>query len=358
MLRSLTATRPTAPRLAVTLAATAGIAAPSLAAYPDTNSWEITVENDPIGCPGTTTVTVEFRFRKSAFGGGGLNAGTMEIELRDADGDNLFFNTDDTIGRTTYSWNDQAANYVDIEVEFEVECVTDDDGCCTIRGNAGTDDEGDTHEMYIWIKPTPGNQFGNNEWTSPKNQGSLLTYSFPLNCGCEDDTAGSGVRYRPNRTGDDFSTNISFDLPDTDAAPVYFQAEFEYDQTQIALVDEVALIDPEIRDAIGPLEIFPTSGGMLVSAEILDPAAVRQLGEIPLELLMHQVDPGEFGVTRITHEPFNTFVAFDDGTSGFFGHSEGDIPLRPSDSEPPAVDIQLVELDLVSVQPIVVAEAR
>ncbi len=358
MFRKLNSVTSAAPSLAL-LAAAAGAALPTTeanAAIVDSNSWTITVSADPIGCPGTATVTASFRFKKTAFGGP-LRAGTLDVGLWDADPGGIF-DPDDHIGQATATWVDQDANFVDLTVTFEVECFQDgNNNWCNIRGNAGADDESDPHEMYIYVEQPNSGIFGNNSWESPKDQGNWNKYSFPLRCGCDEDSgeeAEYDISWEP--TGQS-TTVVSFDVPNGQTQPPleFVQAFFHADLDQLALVDVVPVGDgARANDVFGQLFVDPSPGGFFVSMPVVDPFAAAQFDTIGFEILMQQQDPLAMGTVRIHHDPFQTNAFFGDGSFVGFRPVDGEIPVLPLENQPPVVDIQLVELNLQGVDPILV----
>jgi hypothetical protein len=330
------------------LAGTALPAANAHAAYVDNTSWTINVSADPIGCPGTATVTANFRFRKGP-AGGPLNGGTLNARLYDADGDLPFGLGDDHIGTTTVTWGNQAANFVDLTITFEVECIQTDDPWCTIRGNAGQDDEGDPHEMYIVIEEPNSGVFSNNTWTSPKDQGGWIKYSFPLRCGC-DENAGNPAEYDIffEPTGQSVTT-INFELPPvspTSPPLEFFETVLLFDTDRLDPQELVVIADGgRATDIFGELQVQPVPGGLLVGAPVLDPEAAQQMQHLGFELIMQQADPMDLGMTRIRHEPQQTVAFFADGSAVGFQPVDGEIPLRPFDTQPPQLDPGLVIID-------------
>lgn len=334
---------------AALFAAAAGIAAPATtaeAAYVDNTSWVINVGANPIGCPGTTTVTAQFTVRKAAWGGP-LGADTWDVHLYDADGGP--FDGDDLIGSTTVTWANQPGNMVTVTATFEVDCIETDNGWCTIRGNAGTDDEGDPHEMYIYVVEPDSGTFWNNSWTSPKNLGGWTKYTFPLNCGCDEDS-GEPARYEIARTQTgEVAALASFTLPPalpTSPPLEFFQAEFIFDTQQLAPMDVVILGNGvRANDIFGQLQVQPTPNGLMIGAPVIDPLAALGLQEVGFELFLQQVDPEGFGMTRIFHNPQQTNAFFGDGSSVGFSPVDGEIPLRPFDLEPPQMVPGLLGVD-------------
>lgn len=345
MFRTINRTNLTALSLTAAAAGTALPTAEADAAYVVNTSWNITVSNDPIGCPGTATVTASFRFRKAPFGGG-LAAGSLDVSLYDADGDGLFGTGDDEIANATVTWADQDANFVDLTVEFEVDCIETDGDWCTIRGNAGTDDEGDPHEMYIYVEQPDSGALWNNSWTSPKNRGNWIKYTFPLRCGC-DEEAGESAEYDVAHTPDGRSSALAlFDLGEQgpDAPPLeYFQAFFEYDTDLLGLQEIVPLANGlRASDVFGQPEIQPGTGGVFVGLPVIDPIAALELQAVGIELQLQQLDPQAFGGTRIRHLPQQTAAFFGDGTTRSFDPTDGEIPLRPFDLQPPMIEPGLI----------------
>ena len=332
-------------------AALAGAALPATTAdagYVDNTSWTINVSADPIGCPGTATVTANFTFRKGP-AGGPLTAGSLDVHLFDADGDGLFGSGDDLIGKHTVTWVQQVGNTVNLTVTFDVECEQTEDGWCTIKGNAGTDDEGDPHEMYIYVVEPNSGALWNNSWTSPKDQGNWIKYSFPLRCGC-DENAGRPVEYDISfePTGQSVTT-VSFDLPEagpTSPPLEFFETVLLFDTDRLN-PQEIAIIGDggRVGDVFGELQVQPVPGGLVVGAPVIDPEAAQQMQQFELELLMQQADPMDFGMVRIHHDPQQTVAFFGDGSNAFFQPVDGEIPLRPFDIFPPQMDPELLVID-------------